>query len=146
MQRVSWAKVDVEGVTVGKIGRGYLVLLGIGKEDDEKDVKYIANKIVNLRLFPDENGKFNLSLLDINGELLIVSQFTLYADCRKGRRPSFELAARPEIAQKLYEEFIAECKKYNIRVATGQFQAMMNVELCNEGPVTVILDSIVIKN
>lgn len=141
IQRVSHAKVDVEGETIGKIGKGYLVLLGINTEDTIEDVRFLANKIINLRLFPDEEDKINLSLLDIKGELLVVSQFTLYADCRKGRRPSFIQAARPEIAVELYDKFVEECKTFGLKVETGKFQAEMAVELCNDGPVTVIVDS-----
>lgn len=141
LQRVSRAQVSVDGEITGKIGKGILVLLGIGKDDSLEDVKYLADKIINLRIFPDENDKLNLSLKDIDGEMLVVSQFTLYADCRKGRRPSFEQAAKPETAVDLYNKFVTECKTYGIKVETGRFQAMMNVELCNEGPVTILLDT-----
>ncbi|MCX7842671.1 MAG: D-aminoacyl-tRNA deacylase [Clostridia bacterium] len=141
VQRVSRAKVTAEGVATGEIGRGIAVLLGVGHEDTEKDIMYLADKIVNLRIFEDENGKMNISLLDIKGELLIVSQFTLYGDCRKGKRPSYDMAARPEIAEKIYNRFVEQCKGYGIKVETGKFQAMMSVEICNEGPVTLLLDS-----
>lgn len=141
IQRVSMARVFVEGRIVGKIDSGYLVLLGVGKEDTVEDVKYLANKIIGLRLFPDENDKINLSLKEVKGEMLVVSQFTLYADCRKGRRPSFESAACPETAKELYGKFVEECRDNDIKVETGQFQASMEVELCNNGPVTVILDT-----
>lgn len=141
LQLVSSAKVGVEGRTIGSIGKGLLIFLGISKDDGEDEIKYLTNKIINLRIFEDEDGKLNLSLKDIEGELLIVSQFTLYADCKKGRRPSFESAARPVTAVDLYNKFINECKANDIKVHTGQFQAMMKVELCNEGPVTIILDT-----
>ncbi|MBB6061768.1 D-tyrosyl-tRNA(Tyr) deacylase [Thermosipho japonicus] len=141
VQRVKNAKVEVEGKTVGKIENGLLVLLGVGKDDDKKDIKYLSEKIINLRIFDDENGKMNLSLLDIKGELLIVSQFTLYGDCRKGRRPSYSESASPDIAKKLYEEFVNICKNYNLKVETGEFGAHMQVSLVNDGPVTLLLDS-----
>lgn len=141
IQRVSKAEVKAEGITVGRINCGFLVLLGVCKEDTIEDVNYLVNKIVNLRLFSDENDKFNFSLKDIKGELLVVSQFTLFADCKKGRRPSFEDAAKPDTALQLYNKFIDECMKHGLKVETGRFQAMMDVELCNKGPVTVILDS-----
>ncbi|MBZ4650701.1 D-aminoacyl-tRNA deacylase [Thermosipho sp. (in: thermotogales)] len=141
IQRVKNAKVEVEGKTVGKIENGLLVLLGVGKDDNKEDIKYLAEKIINLRIFDDENGKMNLSLLDIKGELLIVSQFTLYGDCRKGRRPSYSESAPPDIAKKLYEEFVNTCKNYNLKVETGEFGAHMQVSLVNDGPVTLLLDS-----
>ena len=141
VQRVLRAAVRVEGQTIGEIGSGLLVLLGIGQDDDLSDIKYLADKIVNLRIFEDEEGKMNLSALDKEAELLIVSQFTLYGDCRKGRRPSFSLAATPENARGLYEQFLALIGQYGLKVATGEFQAMMDVELVNTGPVTMLLES-----
>jgi D-tyrosyl-tRNA(Tyr) deacylase len=141
IQRVSQASVSVDGKRVGEIGRGFLVLLGISQTDTEKDVLYTLEKTLNLRVFEDAEGKMNLSLLDIKGQLLIVSQFTLYGDVRKGRRPSFVEAAPPEKAEKLYDLFVSEAKKRVDKVATGVFQAMMNVELINEGPVTILIDS-----
>ena len=141
VQRVSKARVLVEGKVVGEIGKGLMVLLGVGQEDVEKDLEYLAEKIVNLRIFEDENGKMNISLLDVGGELLVVSQFTLYGDCRKGKRPSYSSAARPEEAQAVYEKFVEYCRGYNIKVETGIFQAMMDVQIHNNGPVTLLLDS-----
>jgi len=141
IQRVSRAKVWVDGKIVGEIGKGILILLGVSEEDSEKDANYILEKTLNLRIFEDADGKMNLSLLDINGELLVVSQFTLYGDVRKGRRPSFIRAAAPETANRLYEFFVAEAKKQIEKAATGQFQAMMSVEIENDGPVTILLDS-----
>jgi len=141
VQRVSEARVSVDGQTVGKIGAGLVVLLGIGRDDNDADIAYLADKIINLRIFEDENGKMNLSLMDKNAALLIVSQFTLYGDCRKGKRPSYDGAARPEAAEKLYGGFVERCRGYNIKVETGKFQAMMMVEIYNDGPVTLLLDS-----
>lgn len=141
VQRVAKAGVSVDNETVGKIGRGLAVLLGVGEGDSVKDIEYLAEKLVNLRIFEDQNGKMNISLLDIKGELLIVSQFTLYGDCRKGKRPSYDRAARPETAQELYEKFVESCRSYGLKVETGRFQAMMQVELQNDGPVTLLLDS-----
>ena len=126
---------------MGEIERGFLVLLGVGKEDQEEDTDYLAAKIPQLRVFGDDEGKFNLSLLDIGGEILVVSQFTLYGDCRKGRRPSFTDAAEPQRAEELYQRFVAQLQESNISVATGEFQARMAVELVNDGPVTLLLDS-----
>ncbi|MBC5997577.1 D-tyrosyl-tRNA(Tyr) deacylase [Romboutsia ilealis] len=141
VQRVSSSKVTVEGQVTGEINKGLLVLLGVTHEDTSKDVDYIIDKTLNLRIFEDENEKMNLSLKDIGGELLVVSQFTLYGDCRKGRRPSFSTAARPEHATPLYEEFIERVKAEGINVGTGQFGAHMMVDLTNDGPVTILLDS-----
>jgi D-tyrosyl-tRNA(Tyr) deacylase len=141
VQRVSRATVTVEGQTVGKIDRGLLVLLGVSNKDAEKDVDYCVEKTLNLRIFEDADEKMNLSLLDIAGELLVVSQFTLYGDTRRGRRPSFIDAAAPDEANRLYEYFVAEARKQIAKVETGRFQAMMNVELVNDGPVTILIDS-----
>ena len=141
VQRVSSSKVTVDGQVTGEINKGLLVLLGVTHEDTSKDVDYIIDKTLNLRIFEDENEKMNLSLKDIGGELLVVSQFTLYGDCRKGRRPSFSTAARPEHATPLYEEFIERVKAEGINVGTGQFGAHMMVDLTNDGPVTILLDS-----
>jgi D-aminoacyl-tRNA deacylase len=141
LQRVSSAKVTVENKIFGEIGQGILILLGISKTDSEKEAKIMLEKVINLRIFDDEQGRMNLSLIDISGELLIVSQFTLYGDARKGRRPSYIDAASPENANKLYEFFVNEARKQIIQVETGKFQAMMNVELANDGPVTILLDS-----
>ncbi|MBI4641932.1 MAG: D-tyrosyl-tRNA(Tyr) deacylase [Candidatus Tectomicrobia bacterium] len=141
VQRVSQARVSIQGRVAGEIGRGLLVLLGIGKEDDSTDVEYMTSKVVNLRIFEDHEGKMNLSLKDVKGEMLVVSQFTLYGDCRKGRRPSFIDAAEPEQALLLYERFLAETRNLGIQVASGEFQAMMDVFLVNQGPVTILLDS-----
>ncbi len=141
LQRVSRAKVTVEGETVGRIGRGILVLLGVAGGDTEKDAIYLLEKTLNIRIFEDAAEKMNLSLLDVKGELLVVSQFTLYGDTRKGRRPSFIEAAPPEKANSLYELFTSEARKQIEMVQTGRFQAMMSVELINDGPVTILLDS-----
>lgn len=141
LQRVKSASVHINGEVSGKISAGLVVLLGISSNDTIKDVRWMAEKVINLRIFDDQNGKMNLSLADINGEMLIVSQFTLYGDCRKGRRPGFSTAAPPEIAKPLYEEFIKEVKNRQIQVATGIFQAEMEISLINHGPVTLLLDS-----
>lgn len=141
VQRVSRAKVTVEGEVTGEIGRGILLLLGVAARDTEDDAHYLVEKTLNLRIFEDADGKMNLSLLDINGDLLVVSQFTLYGDTRRGRRPSFIDAAPPERANRLYEHFVDESRKQLKKVETGRFQAMMDVELVNDGPVTILLDS-----
>jgi len=141
LQRVSRASVTVDNEIIGKVEQGILVFLGVGMDDTIEDIKYLAEKVVNLRIFSDEYDKINLSVKDIQGALLVVSQFTLMANCTKGRRPSFENAAKPEMANEMYILFIEECRKHGIRVETGKFQAEMHVELCNHGPVTIILDS-----
>lgn len=141
LQRVSRASVTVDEQIVGQIGQGLLVLLGVGQGDSEAQVKALADKIVQLRIFGDEEGKMNRSLLDIQGEVLVVSQFTLHADMRRGRRPSFINAAPPSIAEPLYERFKAAVASYGLTVASGIFGASMRIELCNEGPVTIWLDS-----
>ena len=141
VQRVNRAEVRVGGDVVGSIGSGLLVLVGIGKTDSDTDVQNLAEKIVNLRVFEDEHGKMNRSLLEMGGQVLCVSQFTLYGDCRKGRRPSYDQAAGPDTAQLLYDDFVKALRSFGIVVATGQFQAMMEVELVNDGPVTLLLDS-----
>ena len=141
LQRVSRASVTVDERVVGQIGWGLLVLLGVGQGDSEAQVKILADKIVQLRIFGDEAGKMNRSLLDIQGEVLVISQFTLHADIRKGRRPSFIDAAPPSIAESLYERFKAAIASYGLTVASGIFGASMQIELCNEGPVTIWIDS-----
>ncbi len=141
IQRVSRAKVSVAGEIVGEIGQGILILLGVSRDDTVKDTIYLLEKTLNLRIFEDVDGKMNLSLLDIQGELLVVSQFTLFADARKGRRPSFIEAAAPEKANLLYEFFVSEARRQVEKVATGRFQAIMDIELVNKGPVTIMLDS-----
>ncbi len=140
VQRVKNAQVEVNGKTVGKIGKGFLVLLGFTHNDTKEKVDYLVNKLCKLRVFTDENAKMNLALKDVNGELLIVSQFTLYADCKEGNRPSFTEAAKPEQANKLYEYFCSECEKNEIHVEKGIFGADMKVNLLNDGPVTIILE------
>jgi len=141
VQRVTQASVEVAGETCGAIGSGLVVLLGVGRMDTEKEAESLADKIANLRIFEDEKGMMNLSLLEVGGELLVVSQFTLFGDCRKGRRPSYASAAPPAEANRLYETFITAARNRNIRVATGKFQAMMSVSLSNDGPVTLLLDT-----
>ncbi|MDR3628864.1 MAG: D-aminoacyl-tRNA deacylase [Desulfocapsaceae bacterium] len=141
VQRVSRARVMIDGEPVGTIGPGLVVLLGIHTDDSEKEAQRLADKIIHLRIFEDEKGLMNRSLLDVGGEMLIVSQFTLYGDCRKGRRPGYSSAARPEKAEPLYRSFIGMVQQAGIRTATGRFQAMMEVELVNDGPVTLLLDS-----
>lgn len=141
IQRVKEAQVKVEDKTIGEIRKGLLVLLGVENGDNSEDVQYLASKILELRIFEDEASKMNLSVQDIRGEIMVVSQFTLLGDCRKGRRPSFTDAAPPQLAQELYNQFIAYISKANLKVATGEFQAMMEVHLINDGPVTFVLDS-----
>lgn len=141
VQRVTRASVVADGRVTGEIHQGLLVLLGVGGDDGEPDAQYLVEKILNLRVFGDEDGKMNRSLEEAGGSLLVVSQFTLYGDCRRGRRPSFTGAAPPEKGRELYEVFVACARQSGIRVETGEFQAMMSVELVNEGPVTLLLDS-----
>ncbi|HWJ48447.1 MAG TPA: D-aminoacyl-tRNA deacylase [Candidatus Udaeobacter sp.] len=141
VQRVSRAKVTVNGWIAGEIGMGLLVLLGVGQEDTEADVNYVAEKIAGLRIFGDQDGKMNRSVLDVGGSVLAVSQFTLYGDVRRGKRPSFDDAAPPEPARRLYELFVEHIRAAGLRCETGRFQEMMQVELVNEGPVTILLDS-----
>lgn len=141
IQRVTKGSVTISKEAIGEIGRGFVILLGIGKDDGEKQCEYLAEKILNLRIFEDENGKLNKSLLDVGGKALIVSQFTLYADCKHGRRPSFTEAARPETAVPLYEKFISLFEKAGVEVQTGRFGADMTVFIENDGPVTIWLDT-----
>jgi D-tyrosyl-tRNA(Tyr) deacylase len=141
IQRVSRAGVRVDGQTTGEIGPGLLILLGVGQGDTSREADFLLDKIINLRIFEDAGGKMNLSLLETRGQLMVVSQFTLYADCRKGRRPSFTDAGPPGEAQKLYDYFVEAARQRGLQVATGVFQALMEVELVNSGPVTILLDS-----
>lgn len=141
VQRVSSASVAIDGQVVGKIRQGFTVLLGIGQGDTEQDAAYLCDKVINLRVFEDDGGKMNQSLLDIGGGLLVVSQFTLFGDCRKGRRPSFSDAAHPDTARRLYEHFLSLAREHSVTVASGQFQATMQVTIHNDGPVTLLLDS-----
>lgn len=141
VQRVSRGSVTVAGEIVGSIRQGLVILLGIGRDDTEEDVRYLSEKIANLRIFEDEEGKMNLSVLEIKGEVLAVSQFTLFGDCRKGRRPSFAHAAPPEEAERLYLRFVEVLQGFGLEVSTGRFQTMMQVEIHNDGPVTILLDS-----
>ena len=141
VQLAGKASVTVEDRIIGSIGRGLVVFLGVHKQDTIKDAHYLADKIANLRIFPDENGQMNRSVLDVGGEVLVVSQFTLFGDCRKGRRPGYSSAAPPAKAKELYENFITSLAKLGLKVATGEFQAMMDVALVNTGPVTLLLDS-----
>ena len=141
IQRCERADVKVDGKTVGEIGKGFLVLLGVGKEDTENDCERLAAKMIGLRIFSDENDKINLSLKDVGGSLLIISQFTLYANCKKGRRPEFLAAARPEVAIPLYEKFVQLCRDKGFHTETGEFGAYMQVDSLNDGPLTIILDT-----
>ncbi len=141
VQRVSSAAVKIDGKPFSAIGKGLLILLGIGKDDTESDIPHMVKKLVELRIFEDEQGKMNLSLLDIRGEVLVVSQFTLFADCRRGRRPDFINAAPPQQAEMIYNKFIDELNKTPLKVQTGKFAAYMEVNLVNDGPVTILLDS-----
>jgi D-aminoacyl-tRNA deacylase len=141
IQRVSEARVTVAGSVLGEIGPGLLALLGVAKPDTTADAEFLAEKILNLRVFPDEAGKMNRSLLDVTGALLVISQFTLYGDCRKGRRPSFDDAAPAEQARPLYEHFVEVARRSGVRVETGVFQAYMEVSLVNDGPVTLLVES-----
>lgn len=141
LQRVSAARVRVAGQVVGEIARGLVVLLGVGRDDDERDTTYLVDKVAGLRIFEDDAGKMNRSVGEIAGGVLVISQFTLYGDCRKGRRPGFSSAAPPELANRLYLGFVARLRAHNIPVATGIFQADMQVELTNDGPVTLLVDS-----
>lgn len=141
VQRVLRAKVTVDGETVGEIGRGFVVLLGVSRDDTPADADYMAEKVAGLRVFEDEQGKMNRSLQDVGGAVLAVSQFTLYGDVRRGRRPGFDRAARPEQAEPLYLRFVEQLKARGLTVATGRFQAHMEVELVNDGPVTILIDS-----
>lgn len=141
IQRVSCATVTVDGKIVGQIGKGLLVLLGVAQDDDEAAADYLAEKTAGLRIFEDADGKMNLACADVGGAVLVVSQFTLYGDVRKGKRPSFDRAARPEDAKRLYEYFVSRIRATGLKCETGTFQAMMDVELVNDGPVTILLDS-----
>ena len=141
LQRVSGASVEISEEITARIGFGWLVLLGVGPHDLQKDLDYILDKTLNLRAFEDKSQKMNLSILDIKGEVLVVSQFTLYGDCRKGRRPSFSKAAPPELAENIYNDYVDKLKESGLIIKTGQFGSHMKVSLCNDGPVTLILDS-----
>lgn len=141
IQRVTSSSVTVEGETVGQIGKGFMVLVGVSAEDTDKDVRYMADKVPNLRIFEDAEGKMNLSLRDVGGSILAVSQFTLYGDARGGRRPSFIQAARPEQANALYEQLVAAWREQGVAVETGRFRTEMQVALVNDGPVTILMDS-----
>lgn len=141
VQRVTHAQVDIDGETVGSCKRGYLILLGVGADDGPEQIERLWGKIFKLRIFEDENGKTNRSLADVNGQVLIVSQFTLYANCKKGRRPDFLAAARPEVAIPLYEKFVQLCRDKGFHTETGEFGAYMQVDSLNDGPLTIILDT-----
>lgn len=141
IQRVRSASVKVDGELISEIGNGLLLFLGISRDDNENAIDYLTTKIANLRFFRDDDGKMNRSVLEIGGEILVVSQFTLYGDCRKGRRPSFVQAAPPDLANRLYEKFMTKLRSHGVTVKGGVFQAMMDVELINDGPVTLLIDS-----
>jgi D-aminoacyl-tRNA deacylase len=141
IQRVSEARVTVDGAVAGQIARGLLVLLGVGPQDGAAELEWLAEKLANLRIFNDAEGKMNRSLLDVGGAMLVVSQFTLYGDCRKGRRPSFTDAAPPELAERLYDEFVSRVRSLGVEAATGVFRAHMDVALVNDGPVTLWIDT-----
>ena len=141
VQRVTSAQVTVEGRVVSRIGRGLLVFIGVDRDDGAADLVYVAAKVRDLRIFGDEEGKMNRSITDVAGEILVVSQFTLSADCRRGRRPSFDTAAPPEVARSMYDTFVETLRAMDLPVQTGEFRAMMQVELINDGPVTILLDS-----
>ncbi|RCW52912.1 MULTISPECIES: D-aminoacyl-tRNA deacylase [Halanaerobium] len=141
VQRVKSAKVEVDSEITGEISSGLLVFLGIGKEDEHQDADYLLEKIINLRIFEDEDQKLNLSAVDLNKDIMLVSQFTLFGDCRQGRRPSFFEAAAPAEAEKLYDYFVKKAKESSLKIETGEFQAMMDVSLINDGPVTILVDS-----
>jgi len=141
VQRIKEGSVNVDGNVVGEINKGLLVYLGVGKEDSEKDLDYLLEKVVGLRIFEDENDKMNLSLIETCGDLLVVSQFTLYGDVRKGKRPSFSDSANPEIGEEYYNKFVLKAQKLGLKVATGEFGAHMNVKYINDGPVTILIDS-----
>ena len=141
VQRVAWAKVEVSGETTGEIQRGLLVYLGAGKGDGEDDLAYVLGKVLGLRIFADDAGKMNLSVTDVSGALLVVSQFTLYGDVRRGRRPSFDMAMPPDEAERAYETFVARARAQGVRVETGRFRADMKVSSLNDGPVTIWIDS-----
>ena len=141
LTRVTSASVTIDGEVVGSIGKGFLILLGVGPEDDETHCRYLAEKALGLRVFEDENGKMNRSLEDVGGEVLVVSQFTLYGNCRKGRRPSFTEAAPPDLGNRLYEQFLKDCESLGFTPQHGQFGADMKVASVNDGPVTLILDT-----
>lgn len=141
VQRVKEAGVKVDNKIVGRISKGLLVFLGVGEEDSEIDLNYLVHKILGLRIFQDENDKMNLSVLDINGEILVISQFTLYGDVRKGKRPSFIKSAHPEIGNRFYEEFITKINESGVKVESGKFGAHMDIDLINDGPVTILIDS-----
>ena len=141
LTRINSASVTIDGAVVGKIGKGFLILLGVGPEDTEKECRYLAEKALGLRVFEDENGKMNLGLSDVDGQVLVVSQFTLYGNCRKGRRPSFTDAANPDLGNRMYEKFLSYCEELGFPPQHGRFGADMKVSSVNDGPVTLILDT-----